>query len=122
MLPFLITVCPAPTGSNFAILDITLFLGYDIRVVKFIFAFDFNEIYNALSFYNEVRLIAVAVIVSDIKFLRCRSEPALHIAIIFQYPCKEKLRVAVKLDSIKHALFDAIKEDGLDFFRISRTT
>ena len=28
--------------------------------------------------------------------------------------------MAVKLDSIKHALFDAIKEDGLDFFRISR--
>ncbi len=120
ILPFFIAVCLSPTGSNFAILDTTLFLGYDVRVVEFIFAFDFNEIYNAFGFYNEVRLIAVAVIVCDIKFLWCRAEPVLHIGIIFQNPCKEQFRVAVKLGSVKHTFFDTIKEDRLDFFRISR--
>ena len=120
ILPFLISVCLAPTGRNLAILNTTLFLGYDIRIVKFIFAFDFNEIYNAFGFYNEVRLIAVAMIVSNIKFLRCRTEPVLHIGIIFQYPCKEQFRMAIKLGSVKHTLFDAIEENRLDFFGISR--
>ena len=62
----------------------------------------------------------MAVIVCDIKFLRCRTEPVQHIGIIFQYPCKQQFRVAVKLGPVKYALFDAIKEDRLDFFRISR--
>ena len=103
--PFLIAVCFAPTGSNFAILDTTLFLGHNIRVVEFIFALNLNEIDDVFGFYNEVRFIAVSVIISDIKFLRCRTKPVLHIGIIFQYPCEKQFRVAIKLGSVKHIFF-----------------
>ena len=42
--PRFIAVCLPPTGRDFAILDTTFFLGYDIRFTGFILAFYFNEI------------------------------------------------------------------------------
>lgn len=109
--PFLITIRLAPTGSNFAILNATLFLGNHIRVIQLVLTFDLHKVNNAFGFHNEIRFIVMPVVIGDVEFLRCRAQPVQHIGIRFKYPCQKQFRMAVKLGCAEHALLDPVKQN-----------